>query len=82
MTKTVTLNREYLGPVNRWQEDDILHVENDFVSLAYVYTDDPAKVGTCGWHGRRQIWVEYIARPYAQGYYPLNVTNHQTGDES
>ena len=52
-----------MGPVHRWQEGDIMYAENDFILLTWVYTDDPSKVGTFGWHGPNQIYVEYIARP-------------------
>ena len=44
--------------------DDIIRVENEIgILIAYVYTDDPDKVGTEGWHGPNKTWVEYIARP-------------------
>jgi hypothetical protein len=49
-----------LGPVRHWQDGDIHYAENDFIRLAWVVTDDPAKVGTFGWHGPGQIGVEYV----------------------
>lgn len=51
-----------LGPVRRWQDGDIHYVENDWIRLAWVYTDDPAKFGTFGWHGPQQIGVEYVTQ--------------------
>jgi hypothetical protein len=54
---------DFLGPVRRWREGDSYYAENDVVRIAWVYTDDPAKVGTFGWHGPQQIGVEYVARP-------------------
>lgn len=51
-----------LGPVKRWRDGDIIFVENDWIRMAYVETDDPSKVGTLGLHGPDRMCVEYIAR--------------------
>lgn len=56
--------------VRQWQVDDIIYVENDICVMAYVVTDDPVKIGTGGWHGPRQIWVEYVARSGSKTFYP------------
>lgn len=48
------------GPVRRWKEGDILYAENDLATMAYVETNDISKVGTGGFHGPKEIWVEYI----------------------
>jgi hypothetical protein len=63
MTDAKTFN---FGPVKRWtDEDGIMWAENDFIRLAWAYTDDPGKVGKFGWYGPRQVCVEFIARPVA-----------------
>jgi hypothetical protein len=49
-----------LGPVREWREDDIIYRANDFMTGAFVETPDPDKVGTGGWHGPKQVWVEYV----------------------
>jgi len=49
-----------LGPVREWWEGDIFHRSNDFFSLSLVFTDDPAKDGTNGFHGPREVCVEYM----------------------
>lgn len=51
-----------LGPVRRWLDGDILYAENDFIRLAWACTGDPAKIGRFGWHGPKQIGVEYVGR--------------------
>ncbi len=53
------------GPIRRWQDGDVHYAENDFIRLAFVYTDDITQLGTGGWHGPDKIWVEYVARPSA-----------------
>lgn len=49
-----------LGLVRCWLEGDILYAENDFLKLAWAQTNDPEKFGKFGWHGPRQIGVEYV----------------------
>lgn len=49
-----------LGPVERWKDGDVLFAENDAVTMAYAVTADPQKVGSSGWHGSKEIRVEYI----------------------
>jgi hypothetical protein len=49
--------------IERWWDGEILYVQNNFVRLAYAYTDNPAIVGTYGWCGPQEICVEYILRP-------------------
>lgn len=49
-----------LGPVKRWKDGDILHAENDFISGAFVVTDDQSKIGELCFHGPRELCVEYI----------------------
>lgn len=49
-----------LGPIRCRQEGDIHHVENEFIQMAFVYTDDHRVAGTARWHGPEQVWVEYI----------------------
>lgn len=53
--------RRAFGPTRRWRDGDILHAENDFISGAYVVTDDKSKVGELGFHGPRELCVEYIS---------------------
>jgi hypothetical protein len=48
------------GPVREWREDDIIYRANDFISGAFVETPDPEKIGTLGWHGPKQVCVEYV----------------------
>ena len=54
---------EALGPVllsKDPRDPNVLLAENNFVILAYVKTDDLKKIGTDGWFGPQEIWVEYI----------------------
>lgn len=52
------------GIVKRWTDENGIHwAENDFIRLAWAYTNDPAKVGTFGWHGPDRVCVEYILAP-------------------
>lgn len=56
---------DFLGPVRRWYKDGIYYAKNDFISLAWAATDDPAMVGKFGWYGPQQIGVEYISQETA-----------------
>lgn len=49
------------GPVHRWTEGDVLKASNDWISMAYVVTDDSEKVGSLGLHEPDQLCVEYIS---------------------
>ena len=55
-----------LGSVKRWMDGDIYMAKNDFCSLAWAVTDDPAKVGSFGWHGPQQIGVEYVSADWVK----------------
>lgn len=48
MTKAET--EKLFGPVRRWKEGDILFAENDWISGAFVVTDDREKIGQLGLH--------------------------------
>lgn len=54
------------GETRRWKDGDILHAENVFISGAYVVTDDKSKVGSLGFHGPRELCVEYISAEAAK----------------
>lgn len=55
------------GPVKRWKDGDVLWAENDILLMAYVVTDDFAKVGTIGLHDNR-IYVEFINADQAKAW--------------
>lgn len=52
------------GPVKRWWDGAILHAANDWISMAYMVTDDPDKLRgfRMGFEGPDQICVVYIDR--------------------
>jgi hypothetical protein len=60
------------GPVRRWREGDVLFAENDWISAAYVATDDPEKLTgwRMGWHpyDGTEICVEYITPEQAKAW--------------
>lgn len=51
---------EVFGKVYRRRDGDILYASNSWVSMAYVVSADPRKIGHMGWHGTDEICVEYI----------------------
>lgn len=61
-----------LGVTRRWREGDILFAENDWISGAFVVTDDPEKMRGLGlgWHPYKdtQICVEYITAEQAKAW--------------
>jgi len=62
------MTTDFFGPVRRWKEGDIYFAENDWMRLAWAATDDPKMIGMCGWHGPREIMVEYCSRETADKF--------------
>lgn len=57
--------KPWYGKTFRWRDGERLYSKNDFVTLAYVATDDPEKVGQLGLHGEDQMVVRFIERAAA-----------------
>lgn len=50
----------WFGKVIRWRDGERRYSKNDFVTLVYVATDDPEKVGQLGLHGDDKMVVQFI----------------------
>lgn len=71
---------QVFGKVYRWRVGDIFFAKNDWISMAYAVTDDPAKVGTVGLHGPEEMCVEFIGADKAKLW--DNSDNQQQGARS
>jgi hypothetical protein len=60
----------------RWRDGERLYVENDFVTMVYVATEDESKHGL-GLHGEDQMCVIYIS-PAAAAPWASCVTNGES----
>jgi hypothetical protein len=71
-------------PTRRWKDGDVLWAENDFCRIAYVPTDDPAKLA--GWrmglHGPEKLCVSYITLDQAKLWESLPDSNGVRKGES
>lgn len=61
----------WAGKVVRWRDGERYYAKNDFVTLAYVVTDDPGKLRRLGLHGDDKMVVEFIDQATADRW-PFN----------